>query len=557
MAFRNRVHSVSDIKITKQDLFQLMGDLRIRHNSVSETGETPSESSKHYSSYENSYAEINSFSLNPESTNVWARLLMLLTLGLGNMSDAVEVLCIGFILTKVEASDFDKGLLSASVFCGMLLGGAVAGFASDQFGRRPILLTSLCVNAVAAIASSLSPNVNALVFCRTVAGFAVGGSVPCIFTLVVELSPQATRGRNLILVSWFWMCGAICTAATAWLIMEYLQMTWHFFACITSLPAIFSFFLTYSFLPESPRWLKEKSRSEKEVYPTSVPLQAPDKSKIYSKHYTFYERCTVLLNSRFYASTLGLCIMWFSLSYGSYGMAVWLPSVFKNSGFDQGIYTSSILYAAFQLPGNIGALMLVEQAGRKKILLTGQFFAVAAVLSFAFTRDTRYDKNLSLAIILSCMFSACATSSWNIVNLLSTEAYPTNVRSTAMGTLSLFGRVGSIIAQFCNGYLVTYSVRAMMNVTALMMIFVGVAIFLLPQEQTGKNVVLVEEKLNYMNENLQEGVEERDLESPLSDGVSEGTHMLKGNKMHSDSRVNQRNLHVDSAFSLELSPRQP
>ena len=48
------------------------------------------------------------------------------------------------------------GVLSASVFVGMLLGGLVAGSVADRIGRKPCLLISLIINAVFAILSAFA-----------------------------------------------------------------------------------------------------------------------------------------------------------------------------------------------------------------------------------------------------------------------------------------------------------------------------------------------------------------------------------------------------------------
>ena len=52
------------------------------------------------------------------------------------------------------------------------------------------------------------------------------------------------------------------------------------------------------------------------------------------------------------------------------------------------------------------------------------------------------------------MFNAFATSSWNALDIMSTEIFPTDVRSTVMGYLSATGRIGAIVGQFVNASLI-------------------------------------------------------------------------------------------------------
>ena len=62
--------------------------------------------------------------------------LFALVLAMGNAADAVEILCVGFIMSDISSvTRMDKELLSAAVFLGMLFGGIICGYLSDIIGR--------------------------------------------------------------------------------------------------------------------------------------------------------------------------------------------------------------------------------------------------------------------------------------------------------------------------------------------------------------------------------------------------------------------------------------
>jgi MFS family permease len=98
-----------------------------------------------------------------------------------------------------------KGFLAAAVFIGMLVGGLACGVLSDKAGRRPLLLASMGINAVAGVASAFAPSLASLVACRVIAGVGIGGSVPCVFTMCAETIPKKARGRFLVAIAWHWM----------------------------------------------------------------------------------------------------------------------------------------------------------------------------------------------------------------------------------------------------------------------------------------------------------------------------------------------------------------
>lgn len=193
--------------------------------------------------------------------------------GLGNAADAVELLCIGYILPALEAqgevidpdsSDwkFQKSFLSAAVFAGMLVGGVLAGVGADSLGRKPMLMASLGVNAVFGVISAFTPTGwwPLLAACRICSGIGVGGSIPSVFTLFSEYLPVKGRGFWLSVVAWFWMIGSIYAAGSAWVLIGILKTDWRIFAVVCAIPAAVAFFLSLLLLPESPRYLASKGR---------------------------------------------------------------------------------------------------------------------------------------------------------------------------------------------------------------------------------------------------------------------------------------------------------
>ena len=181
-------------------------------------------------------------------------------LGLANASDAVELLCVSFILPRLPADAFndnDRAVLSSAIFVGMLVGGLVFGSASDRVGRRGSLVAALLINAVFGALSSVCPErpYGLLVATRVMGGFGVGGSIPGVFSLVTELLPTRDRGFYITLVAWFWMVGSLYAAGAAWLMIGTLGLSWRLFALACALPALAAAGLVALVLPESPRYL--------------------------------------------------------------------------------------------------------------------------------------------------------------------------------------------------------------------------------------------------------------------------------------------------------------
>ena len=109
--------------------------------------------------------------------------LVLLANGIAFSSDGVEVLSVSFVIpvlklpTEFSLTGWQNGLLSSSVFLGMLIGGYSWGGVADVIGRRRSLLMSLTLNGISGLASGFAPNVYVLLLFRFVSGI---GYVVCL-----------------------------------------------------------------------------------------------------------------------------------------------------------------------------------------------------------------------------------------------------------------------------------------------------------------------------------------------------------------------------------------
>lgn len=159
-------------------------------------------------------------------------------------------------------------------------------------------------------------------------------------------------------------------------------------------------------------------------------------------------------------------------------MATWITVLYDNVGLSN-VYASAFLYAASNVPSNIATYFLLDPIGRKPVLLWSMLGATLAALMFAFFSDESGDA--ATIIFVSMLYNALTICGWNAINCLSTETFPTLVRATALGTLSAFGRVGSISAQVVNGSLQAH-VALLLAVTAATMLSGALAAFGLPTE---------------------------------------------------------------------------
>ncbi|OQR84826.1 synaptic vesicle glycoprotein [Achlya hypogyna] len=446
---------------------------------------------------------------------------MACVLGLGNAADAVEILSMGYILGSYPEpmTGWESSLVSSSVFVGMLIGGILGTVLGDQYGRRVLMIASLALNACSGLCAAISPSLSWMVAFRLLAGVGIGGIAPMLFAVCLEHVPQSARGKYITIISAFWMVGSIFTACLAWVMLgcywgtdiRILDVSWRTFSATASFPAFIACFLTYAYVPESPRYLvakghlKEASETLAYIYAVNGSSRMPDFSgpdddrlsvdQVTASHQqqtrrnslTWYDRWNLLLTTpaptstfdlRF--TTLLLLISTFCLSFGSYGISTWITRVFQTTNVHNP-YANDILYASAALPGNLIGLYLVDSWGRRPLFAASLF--LSASCGFVFSLNSSAHEGFIVAIC--CLFQAGTTMAWIGYDVMSAEVYPLNMRVSALCFLSSTGRLGATFAQLVNGLLMgpPAHIEALLLVTTVVMAAGGIAVLYLPETE--------------------------------------------------------------------------
>ena len=443
------------------------------------------------------------------SRQQWRYWCIALSMGVANSSDASEILCLSYILSDADFEEhilhhtpWRGGLLAAAVFLGMLLGGLFIGTLGDFVGRKPMLLLGLGCNAIAGILSALAPNVWVLSLLRCIAGVGIGASVPPLFTLVTEIAPPSVRGLCVTLCASFWMVGSIYVALAALWLLEALGLSWRVFAMACALPSALGYVLISNLVPESPRFLAMEQRhtealtvanslAEKMNYHhplwtlEEVERAFPPSNQTHERDTRFgvvatalYEFC--ISARKLYTPTLQpitwpLQMVWFSLSFGSYGLLTWINTLFVEVHL-KNVYFNALLFAVSNLPGNILTAMLLDRLGRSTMLVGSVLASAFSLLLFAWFAKLLFPVGIVLS---ACSFQCFTIAAWNTIDCMTSELFPTTVRSTGMGVCAASGRIGAMVAQFINGALVTKPVRLLL-VASVTLVLGALTPFLLP-----------------------------------------------------------------------------
>uniref|UniRef100_A0A8C4I016 Synaptic vesicle glycoprotein 2C n=1 Tax=Dicentrarchus labrax TaxID=13489 RepID=A0A8C4I016_DICLA len=303
-------------------------------------------------------------------------------LGLALMSDGVEVFVVGFVLPSAETDmcvpNSGAGWLGSIVYLGMMFGAFFWGGLSDKLGRKQCLLISMSFNGFFAFLSSFVQGYSMFLVCRMLSGFGIGGAVPIVFSYFAEVLAREKRGEHLSWLCMFWMIGGIYASAMAWAIIPhygwsfsmgsaYQFHSWRVFVVVCALPCV-SAVVALTFMPESPRFYLEMGKHDeawmvlKQIHDTNmrargepervftvnrikIPKQLDELVEMQNesanpvlkvlfkiKIWLTFMKC---FNYPVKDNTIKLATVWFTLSFGFYGLSVWFPDVIKHLQADE------------------------------------------------------------------------------------------------------------------------------------------------------------------------------------------------------------------------------
>ncbi|XP_025923539.1 synaptic vesicle glycoprotein 2C-like, partial [Apteryx rowi] len=168
------------------------------------------------------------------------------------------------------------------------------------------------------------------------------------------------------------VAGATCPRWSFSMGSAYQFHSWRVFVIVCALPCVSSV-VALTFMPESPRFLLEVGKHDeawmilKQIHDTNMrargqpekvftvnriktPKQIDELIEIESDTGTWYRRCFVRIRTELYGiwltfmrcfnypvkdNTIKLTAVWFTLSFGYYGLSVWFPDVIKHLQSDE------------------------------------------------------------------------------------------------------------------------------------------------------------------------------------------------------------------------------
>ena len=179
-----------------------------------------------------------------------------------SISGAIE-----FLHARYGLSTLMEGLVISSIMLGAVIGAATAGFLSDRFGRKRILIIGGAFFLVAAVWSALAIGPIALIVARVAGGYGIGLTAALAVTYITESAPANIRGLLAFSYQLLAVCGIFLANVINYIIASYgsrswdVNAGWRWMLRLGAIPAA-AFLLSMVRAPESPRFLIQAGKTE-------------------------------------------------------------------------------------------------------------------------------------------------------------------------------------------------------------------------------------------------------------------------------------------------------
>lgn len=410
---------------------------------------------------------------------------------------------IPFIEPYFKLNDVTLGWAVSSILIGCAIGAMISGKLSERYGRRITLIVCALLFSITAVATGFSYRFDLFVMFRIFGGVAVGMAAVISPMYISEISPAHLRGRLVSLYQLAITIGILLAFMSNYLLADTGADAWRWMFSVQAIPAML-FFAALFIVPESPRWLISKGRTdEAKLVLTKIGGQTYGETELDSIQQSFHANqelinLSVLLDKKFILPvSLGVLVAVFSQVTGYNSLLYYAPLIFKNAGLETGdALFQTLAIGVINCVFTFVAIVTIDKVGRRLLLLSGSFFMTVCWVLIAFTFNPQSEGYLLLGIILVFCAVFAATIgpvTWTYI----AEIFPNKIRALGISVATLSLWISCFATSFTFPVLVKAAgeSRTFMIYGGLCLVYF-VFIFLRLPETKGKPLEALEKELS-------------------------------------------------------------
>lgn len=339
---------------------------------------------------------------------------------------------------------------------GMMIGGLIGGVLGDRLGRRTALLLSVLTFAVLTLAIAFVDSIGMLGALRFLAGVGLGGAMPNAATLASEYVPRRQRPFAVTLtIVCIPLGGVLAGELAARVIPAY---GWRALFIIGGIVPIVLAMVLWKVLPESPRFLAGRRARWPELTRTlrRIGHDVPDdveyvEAGAAGAPASARPSIGSLFTGAYARDTVALCASFFFCLMVNYVVILLLPAMLTANGFTQPAASRALSASNFGgVAGAILGALVIQKLGSRVTMLGMSAAAVGcAVVLAGLPIDPQ---NALFLMIMFVVTGGLLNGVQTTMYALAAHVFPTDIRSTGVGTAVAVGRVGNVLAAYVGSF---------------------------------------------------------------------------------------------------------
>ncbi|PPJ57782.1 hypothetical protein CBER1_00118 [Cercospora berteroae] len=371
------------------------------------------------------------------------------------------------------SASFWKGLLTASLVLGALVGSLNQGWIADVYSRKYSIVIAVGIFILGSSVQTAAVSYDMLVIARFIGGIGIGMFSMVTPLYISEISSAEVRGSLLVCEEFSIVVGIVIAFWTTYGTYHMdNEWAWRLPFLLQMVPADMVG-VGICFLPFSPRWLVSKGRDEEALMTLSKLRQLPTIDQRVQLEWLEI-RAEVALHKEISAERhphlqdgsrkskiklelaswgdlfrkgcikrthIGIMLFFFQQFVGINALTYYSPTLLKSMSLDfNTTLTMAGVLNTISFSVSVGTFYTMDRFGRRPLLLTGTFFSFTSLLIIAilvglYSHDWNSHKTqgwTAVAMLLSYMIAFGA--SWGPVAwTIPAEIFPLSSRAKGLG----------------------------------------------------------------------------------------------------------------------------
>ncbi|GAB2998986.1 MFS transporter [Amycolatopsis acidiphila] len=365
-----------------------------------------------------------------------------------------------FIGKLWSLSSWDKGVITASISVGAVVGAIFSPRMNEWMGRRRTIMVAAVIVVIGTLAATFAPSFTLLVVSRLVIGVGIGFSSSTVPTYLSELAPARLRGAMGALNQIFIVLGILIAFLVSYGLGS--SSNWRLMFAGAIVPAVILFF-GLILLPETPRWLLKNGRADeaRSVLVSShggeddvdnelgrirevIRLDTEQKGRIRDLWAPWVRPMLIV----------ALLLAVGQQFSGVNAVNAYFPTMLIGLGFaTQAALLSGVLLGITKFLFTAWVVFVVDRWGRKPLLLIGNVIMVLTLVGAGLVVLNVHDTGTLgvLMLVMMVLYLVGYELGWGaVVWVMMSEVFPLRERAAGMGVASvvLWAATGIVSAVF-------------------------------------------------------------------------------------------------------------